>query len=178
MSKQTQNELASPVVEHNFTITMKWTTAADFDLAAVYETHENNKGIVYFGDLGNMDNFPYIRLSGDKGVNDTAGQHEESMYIGQLDNIKTIWFFCWDYSMIQQGTPARFQDSDIKLVMMNNKTGQSGVIPLEKTVPGNVCCLAIMTSTDSKSSNIVKSDKSGILKGLYQIEQLLAVLTE
>jgi tellurite resistance protein TerA len=68
---------------------MTWTNAIDFDLAALYETKTGDKGIIYFGDLGNADKPPYIHLSGDKSVNDAAGQHEEIMTISKLDALNS-----------------------------------------------------------------------------------------
>ena len=60
-------------------VTMKWTTAADFDLAAAYEGKDGKKGMVYFGDLGNLNSFPFMQLSGDEGQGDTGGDNEEQM---------------------------------------------------------------------------------------------------
>ena len=45
------------------TISMKWTTAVDFDLAAAYQTKTGQRGLVYFADLGHLDNFPYLCLN-------------------------------------------------------------------------------------------------------------------
>jgi len=41
-------------------VTMRWTTAADFDLAAVYQPKDGKIGIVYFGELGNLNSFSHL----------------------------------------------------------------------------------------------------------------------
>src|SRR5210317_1849548 len=84
-------------------VSMKWTTAADFDLAAAYESKDGKQGLVYFGDLGDMNEFPYMQLSKDEGVGDKGGDNEETMRITRLDDMNYVWILCWDYGMVQSG---------------------------------------------------------------------------
>ena len=62
-------------------VSLKWTTATDFDLAAAYEGKDGKKNMVYFGDLRNLNEFPFMQLSGDESVGDTAGDNEETMRV-------------------------------------------------------------------------------------------------
>ena len=48
-------------------VSMKWTTAADFDLAAAYEDKSGKQGLIYFGEQGDLNTFPFMQLSGDEG---------------------------------------------------------------------------------------------------------------
>jgi hypothetical protein len=41
-------------------VSMQWTTATDFDLAAAYESKDGQRGLIYFGQLGCLDVFPHI----------------------------------------------------------------------------------------------------------------------
>jgi len=156
-------------------VTMKWTTAADFDLAAVYEAKDGRNGIIYFGDLGDMNNFPYMQLSGDEGVGDKGGNNEESMRITRLDDIKYVWIFCWDYGMVQNGSAARFRDSDIVLSIIDN-TGKSIAVSIDTGEMGNVCCIATIDNSNPLGAKLINSSKVGTLKGLQRLEQLLEVL--
>jgi uncharacterized protein involved in tellurium resistance len=156
-------------------VTMKWTTAADFDLAAVYEAKDGRNGIIYFGDLGDMNNFPYMQLSGDEGVGDKGGDNEESMRITRLDDIKYVWIFCWDYGMVQNGSAARFKDSDIVLSIIDN-TGKSIAVSIDTGEMGNVCCIATIDNSNPLGAKLINSSKVGTLKGLQRLEQLLEVL--
>ncbi|EDN68168.1 hypothetical protein BGP_1158 [Beggiatoa sp. PS] len=90
------------------TISMQWTTAADFDLAAAYESKEGQRGLIYFGQLGCLDVFPYICLNKDEGVGDSGGYNEEVLVINNLADMKAIWLFCWDYGMVQAGKKSAF----------------------------------------------------------------------
>ena len=156
-------------------ISMRWTTAADFDLAAVYETKEGKHGIVYFGDLGDMNNFPYMQLSGDEGVGDKGGDNEETMRITRLDEIKYVWIFCWDYGMVQSGQGARFKDSDLKLALTDN-TGKTITVSVDTGDMGNVCCIATLDNSSPIGAKIVNSSQVGTLKGLKRLEQLIEIV--
>ena len=101
-------------------IAMKWSTAADFDLAAAYEGKDGKVGLVYFGELGDLNAFPFMQLSGDEGVGDKGGAKEETMRIAQLDDMKFVWLMCWDYGKIKDGSAARFKDSDVVLSVIDN----------------------------------------------------------
>ncbi len=156
-------------------VSMKWSTAADFDLATVYEAKDGKQGIIYFGDLGDLNSFPYMQLSGDEGVNDQGGDNEETMRITRLDEIKTLWIFCWDYGAVQQGAPARFQGSDISLSIIDN-TGKSISVNLDSGDVGNVCCIATIDNSSPLGAKLINSSQVGTLKGLKQLEQLLEIV--
>jgi len=156
-------------------VSMKWSTAADFDLAVVYEAKDNKQGIVYFGDLGDLNSFPYMQLSGDEGVNDQGGDNEETLRITRLDEIKTVWIFCWDYGAVQKGSPARFQGSDISLSIIDN-TGKAVSVNLDSGDVGNVCCIATIDNSSLLGAKLINSSQVGTLKGLKQLEQLLAIV--
>lgn len=156
-------------------VSMKWTTAADFDLAAVYQGKDDKLGIVYFGDLGDLNQFPYMQLSGDEGVGDTGGDNEENMRITRLDEIAYLWIFCWDYGMVQSGSAARFKDSDIRLSIIDN-SGKSITVTVDTGEMGNVCCIATIDNTSPLGAKLINASQVGTLKGLKRLEQLLEIV--
>lgn len=157
-------------------VTMKWTTAADFDLGAVYETKADKKGIVYFGDMGDLNNFPYMQLSGDEGVGDTGGDNEEVMRITKLDDMKYVWIMCWDYGKVQDGSPARFKDSDISLSVMDDK-GTTHNVTLDTGDMGNVALLATIDNSAPIGAKLINTSKAGTLKGLKNLQQLIDIIS-
>ena len=56
----------------NFVVSLRWTSAVDFDLAAAYKAKDGRKGLCYFGDLGSLDDFPNMQLSGDDVIGGTG----------------------------------------------------------------------------------------------------------
>ena len=155
-------------------VSMKWTTAADFDLAAVYEAKDGRKGLVYFGDLGDLNSFPYMQLSGDEGVGDSGGDNEETMRITQLDEMAKVWLFCWDYGQVQSGAPARFADSDVKLSVMDD-SGNTHNVTLETGAMGNVACIATIEN-GAIGAKLINTSSAGTLKGLNNLQQLLDII--
>jgi len=84
-----------------------------------YQTKTGQRGLVYFADLGHLDHFPYRCLNKDEGVGEDGGEKEEILQISQLDEMKAVWLFCWDYGMVQTGQSARFKDRDVRLTLSN-----------------------------------------------------------
>jgi tellurite resistance protein TerA len=155
---------------------MNWTTAADFDLAAAYETTDGKQGIVYYGELGKLQDFPFMELSGDDGVNGipTKGSKEEILQINRLDTMNYVWLFCWDYNMVQRGQAARFKQSDVVLTIVD-VFGNSVSVNIDTGEEGNVCCIATIDNSHPEGARFINYSQVGTLKGLKTLEQLVAV---
>ncbi len=158
-------------------VSMRWTTAADFDLAAAYEDKNGKQGLVYFGELGDLNNFPHMQLSGDEGVGDSGGDNEETMRITKLDDMKYVWILCWDYGKVQDGAPSRFNDSDVTLSVIDDK-GNSHNVTLDTGDMGNVALLATIDNSGGVGPKIINSSKAGTLKGLTKLQQLIDIINQ
>jgi uncharacterized protein involved in tellurium resistance len=157
------------------TVSMQWTTAADFDLAAAYESKEGQRGLIYFGQLGRLDVFPYICLNKDEGVGDSGGYNEEVLIINHLADMNAIWLFCWDYGMVQVGKKARFKDSDVSLTISDD-SGRSDSVEIDSGETGNVCYLACIDNRSPMGAMLTNTSLTGTLKGLKTIEQLMTLV--
>lgn len=81
------------VESKTFKATLKWKTAIDLDLHAVYRkkmggmfrSGPSNEGCVYFENRGVIDSFPFIRLDLDAGVGDKEGNNEENIEISDIN---------------------------------------------------------------------------------------------
>ena len=158
-----------------FMVTLKWTTAADFDLAAVYETRDGRTGIIYFGDKGDLNAFPFMQLSGDEGVGDTGGDNQEDMRVTRIDDMKFIWILCWDYGAVTEGKAARFANSDVSVSIMDDK-GTSHAVSLDTGDTGNTCVVATIDNSSPLGAKFVNTSKAGTLKGLKNLDQLLQII--
>ena len=92
---------------NQFMVTLKWTSAMDFDLCAVYETRDGKEGIVYYADQGDLNSFPHMQLSDDEGVGDTGGDNQEDLRVESRSDEQNICFLLglhccrkWQYSEI------------------------------------------------------------------------------
>lgn len=157
-----------------FMVSLKWTTAADFDLAAVYTSKEGKDGIVYFGELGDLNSFPFMQLSGDEGVGDEAGDNQEDLRVMDLSPIKKVYLFCWDYTAVEQGTKARFANSDVSIQIIDD-TGQSYKASLDEKSDGNVVCLAEIDNSSALGAKFINRSSVGSLNGLQNLDQLLSI---
>ncbi len=156
-------------------VSMKWTTAADFDLAAAYEAKDGKQGLVYFGELGDLNAFPFMQLSGDEGVGDSGGDNEETLRITKLDDMKYVWLLCWDYGKVQEGAPARFKESDVNITVLDDK-GNTHNVTLDTGDMGNVALIATIDNSSPVGAKLVNSSKAGTLKGLTNLQQLIDII--
>lgn len=152
-------------------VTMKWTTAVDFDLAVLWKTKDGRKGMVYFGDMGNLNAHPFMKLDKDAGVGDTGGDNQETMKITDLETMAEVHLLCWDYGAVQGGKPARFSDSDLKITVMS-ESGEKNEVTAQAGDNGNVCVLVKIDNSSPMGATIINESKAGLLKGLTNDEPL------
>ena len=160
-------------------VDMTWNSKADFDLAAIFEKKDGSKGMVYFGELGDLNEAPFIKLSGDAGIGDTVddGGNKEIMKINKLDAIAKLHIIVWDYGAVQAGTPARFAGSDVKVAVVDDKN-TSNEVTLDAGDMGNVLVLATIDNTSAMGPQLVNKSLVGTLKGLEGSEQLWAIVDQ
>jgi uncharacterized protein involved in tellurium resistance len=146
-------------------VSLSWTSAIDFDLFAVYESKQGKLGIVYFNDLGNLNSFPYIKLSGDEGVNDKAGDNEESLLISSLSEMKYIWICTWDYEKVLKNQVGRFDTSDIKATVVDDSNNEI-TIPLVDQKNGNTALIFTIYCSSAITSEVINNSNVTTLNGL------------
>ena len=143
---------------------LTWTHGADFDLAVLFEPRTGEAGLVYFGDKGkDLNTFPYMVLSGDAGVGDRAGNNEEVVKIGKLDDMKKIHVLCWDYKAVQGGTKARCAGTDVKLTITDDQ-GQTYAVKLDTGETANVAIVATIDNTNPIGAKLINTSKVGTMK--------------
>lgn len=155
-------------------VSMKWTTAADFDIGALIEKKDGSKDFVYFGNKGKLTEPPFIQVSEDQGVGDTGGDNEETLRIGSLDDAKTVHILCWDYGAVQKGEKARFSESDIRL-QVTDDSGTDHTATLADSDAANVAVLATI-ETSAVGAKLINSSKVGTLKGFNKSDQLWEIV--
>jgi tellurite resistance protein TerA len=152
-------------------LTASWTEAADLDIAALYEKKDGTKGLVYFGQLGDLNAFPFIKLDKDAGVGGkvASGGNQETMKVTKLDDMKTVHLLVWDYGKIETGEPGRFGGVKIALV---DDTNASHTVQLDGANLANVVVLATIDNNSAVGPKLVNTSKFGVLKGLKKDQQL------
>ena len=146
-------------------VTMKWTSAVDFDLFALWKAKDGTKGIVYFSDMGNLNAKPFMKLDKDAGVGDTGGDNKETMRIEDLSTMERVHIGCWDYGAVQGGTAARFAGSDLKITIMA-QSGEKNDVPIVADAMGNVILLAEIDNSSPMGAKLINEGKSGTIKKL------------
>lgn len=156
-------------------LSLTWTAAADFDIAAVYKPKSGDAGMVYFGKKGSLNEFPFMQIGEDQGVGDTAGDNKEELRIANFADMENIWLICWDYGAIQAGTPARFEGSDVHIGLMDD-TGTEHDVALDGNGLGNVCIVAQIDNSSPMGAKLVNFSKAGTLKSFKNLNQIMDII--
>lgn len=164
----------SAVISSNFSqlmVNLNWTTPIDFDLFAVYETKAGRLGIVYYGDMGNLNQFPFMLLSGDEGVGDTGGDNQESLVISSLSEMKYVWVCAWDYNAVTQAKRGRFDNCDLNMTVIDDRGEYK--LPLVDHRQGNMALVLTIDNSSPVLSKLVNSSEVTTLAGLNPSEVVM-----
>jgi hypothetical protein len=74
---------------------LRWNGTRDLDLAA-YWRRGDDRGLVYYGDPGDLDGPPWVQLLGDD--DGTDGENLEELVLGRADAV--VWLLCWDSARV------------------------------------------------------------------------------
>jgi len=145
---------ALPTVEQ-LLVKLGWSSTVDLDLMAFYETKDGAVGGVYSNEisndettLGNLNDFPFVQLSGDSGVGKSSdGEEVEELRITKLDNIKTLSLVALNY------TGAKDKDATASFSAYNghiqiiDEQGNNFDVPLADAAPGTVAHIATINNS-------------------------------
>jgi len=162
-------------------VKIKWRTETDFDLAALIEEKfkdgvEQMPTFLYFAESakGSLSSWPYMMLGADAGQGDTVDNNdmnEEELSIFRIDpRIAKIHIIAWDYPMVEKSSPARFKESDIETVVVDNN-GKRYNITLDTGDFGNACVMATIDCTGG-TPRIINRSTATVLKGFETLQQI------
>ena len=148
-----------------------------FELAAIYElapdtiipddmvvvkTNGKRFGIVYFGNPGSLYMFPFIQL-----IDDGIG-----LSVNNINSMSNIWIIVWNYDNLFEGKNGKFENLNINL---NFKDEKIQINP-DTRKEGNVCVFLKIENVDSTKIKLINISKTGTLKQLTRLEQLINII--
>jgi hypothetical protein len=157
---------------------MEWASEADFDLAFVFiPKGGGDPGMIYFGNLGDLNVAPFIKHSGDEGVGDSvadSGTNKETLIFANLDGIDKGYLVALDYGAVTGGgTPARFEGSNLHMALKDDMGNEYDVMP----EPGDVANVAVVATIDCTgiTPKVTNDSKYGLLKSFENVAQFIAI---
>lgn len=144
-------------------VTLKWTAKVDLDLMAFYQTKDGKEGGIFSdnypgGELGSLNEFPFIQLSGDEGVGATGGDNQEVLRITKLDDFATVYICTLNYTDASQKKNSSFSEYDGGISVMDDK-GESIGVPLNSSTPGQVAVIAKIDNTSPMGAKLINENK-------------------
>ena len=100
---------------------------------AFYKTKGGKVGGVYSdnytgGSLGNLNQFPFIQLSGDEGVGAVGGDNREDLRITKLDDFEELCICALNFTDASSGSNKVFADYDARVEVVSDKGEQHTVV--------------------------------------------------
>ncbi len=144
-------------------VTLRWTASVDLDLMAFYEAKDGTKGGVFSdnfpgGNLGSLNQFPYIQLSGDEGVGATGGDNQEVIRITKLDDLATVYICTLNYTDASEKRDSSFSEYDGGITVIDDR-GESVAVPLNSQQAGQVAIIAKIDNTSPMGAKLINENK-------------------
>ncbi len=131
-------------------VSLIWTSAVDLDLMAFYKTKDGKTGGVYSdnysgGSLGNLNQFPFIQLSGDEGVGAVGGDNREELIIVKLDEFEELFIVALNFTDASHNSNKVFANYDARIEVVSDK-GEKHTVMLDSARPGSIALICKFTS--------------------------------
>lgn len=131
-------------------VSLVWTSAVDLDLMAFYKTKDGRKGGIFSanysgGSLGNLNQFPFIELSGDEGVGAGSGDKREEMRITKLDDFEELYICALNFTDASSGANKVFANYDARVEVVTDR-GDKFNVSLDAKNPGSVAVICKFAS--------------------------------
>jgi tellurite resistance protein TerA len=143
-------------------VELKWSAAVDLDLMAFYRAKDGRTGGIFSdsytgGSLGDLNEFPFMRLSGDEGGDVAEGSYEESLQIVKLDDIAELHIVAVNHTDASSGTDGTFSDYDGRVEVTTN-VGEMIKVPLASSAQGSVACICKIVNTNATTGPLLSNE--------------------
>jgi len=143
-------------------VSLVWSAAVDLDLMAFYKCKDGKTGGIWSknyagGSLGNLDQFPFMELSGDAGVGAAAGKNREELRISKIDDFEELYIVAVNFTDASSGTGKVFANYDAKVEVITDK-GDTHTVPLDSSQSGSVAVLCKFKNDFMGASIVNNSD--------------------
>jgi len=139
--------------------------SVDLDLMAFFEPKAGGEAGGVFtnllgGSLGDLNKFPFIKLSGDAGVGGGAGEQTEELKITNLDDIGKLHLVALNYTEAQKSqTDSASSFSDFNgHIEVKDDAGNVFDVPLKASVPGTVAHVATIDNSGGIGATLEMKD--------------------
>jgi len=125
-------------------VTLSWQSAVDLDLQAFIKQKDGRITGIFSeelpnGNYGDLNAFPFMKLSGDAGVGAEGGDNKEDLVIAKIDEtVESIYICALNYTEAKNGNNVAFSQYDAKInfIFMANNEKSEFEVPLNSSEMG------------------------------------------
>jgi uncharacterized protein involved in tellurium resistance len=147
-------------------VTLSWKSSVDLDLMAFGTKKDGSTFGVYSNEIsndiktmGNLNEFPFMSLSGDAGVGAVGGDNEEVLKIMKLDDVATLKLIALNYTDASaKNSEASFAAYD-GIVTVMDENGDAFEVPLTATEKGTAAVIATIDNSSAMGATLKRDDQ-------------------
>ena len=156
-------------------IEMVWSTKTDLDLCLFWKTKNGEIGGVFSDeynqnvkDLGSLEEFPFIKHSGDEKEPRPGGESSEQIKVKNIDALSELYIVVLNYDAAIENKNITFNEHSGR-VEITTDTGDNFDVPVDDTRAGHVYVVCKVENTDAGKKVINKGDVLSLGQAFSQI---------
>ncbi len=140
-------------------VILTWSADVDLDLLAFYKAKDGRTGGVFSknypgGSSGNLEDFPFIELSCDNGLDSSYREKEEILRISELGDMAEMYIVTINYTDAIVNRSSAFIDYDGSVVVFND-TWEAVEVPLNSPEKGHTAVVCKIDNTGNTGAKLI-----------------------
>jgi hypothetical protein len=175
VSLRRKGESAPFAFNERLQIELVWSSETDLDLCLFWKTKEGNEGGVFSNeynqnikDLGTLDEFPFIKHSGDEKTPRPGGESNEQIRIRTIETISELYVVVLNYDKAIDQEQVTFSQDSGKIEITTD-TGDNFEVPVDDERQGHVYLVCKIENDSGEKKAINKGEVLTLGQAFRQI---------
>jgi uncharacterized protein involved in tellurium resistance len=175
VSLKRKGEVAPFTFNERMQIEMIWSSDTDLDLCLFWKTKDGKEGGVFSNeynqnlkDLGSLDEFPFIKHSGDEKTPRPGGESNEQIRVKNIDALAELHIVVLNYAAAIDNKNVTFNE-DSGRVEITTDTGDNLEVPVDDEREGHVYWVCSIENSDAGKKAINKREILSLGQAFSQI---------
>jgi len=170
-----KGEAAPFTFNERMQIELVWSSNTDLDLCLFWKTKDGKEGGVFSNeynqnvkDLGSLDEFPFIKHSGDEKAPRPGGESYEQIKVKNIDALSELYVVVLNYEAAIENQNVTFNEHNGRMEITTD-TGDNFDVPVDDSRAGHVYLVCKIENIDADKKAINKGDVLSLGQAFSQI---------